>query len=63
DAVRWTEAITMIRPGLRSRWLHFGAVVSQSPPLVLRSLIGREAFEELRAATERAGQALTGAAR
>jgi CelD/BcsL family acetyltransferase involved in cellulose biosynthesis len=62
DSVRYTEAITMIRPGLRSRWLHFGAVVSQSPPLVLRSLIGRDAFDELRSATERAGRLVTGAA-
>jgi hypothetical protein len=62
DEVRYTESITMIRPGLRSRWLHFGAALSQSPPLVLRSLIGRDAFDELRSATERAGRAVKGAA-
>ena len=62
DEVRCTESITMIRPGLRSRWLHFGAALSQSPPLVLRSLIGRDAFDELRSATERAGRAVAGAA-
>jgi CelD/BcsL family acetyltransferase involved in cellulose biosynthesis len=62
DEVRWTESITMLRPGLRSRWLHFGAVVSQSPPLVLRSLVGRDAFDELRSATARAGRTVTGAA-
>lgn len=60
DAVRCTETITMIRPGLRSRWRHFGAVVSQSPALVLRSLIGRDSFDELRAALQRAGGSLDG---
>lgn len=60
DNVRYTESITMIRPGLRSRWRHFGAVVSQSPALVLRSLIGRDSFDELRSALQRAGRAVDG---
>ncbi|MBP7148530.1 MAG: GNAT family N-acetyltransferase [Acidobacteria bacterium] len=47
---RTTRALWMLRPGLRGRWAWLQRTLSQSPALVLRSLVGRDNFDELRGA-------------
>ena len=48
DRERRTVTVRLLPGSWRSRWAYLGAALSQSPPLVLRFLLGRENFEELR---------------
>jgi CelD/BcsL family acetyltransferase involved in cellulose biosynthesis len=48
DATRMTATAFVVRPNWTSRWAHARMQLSQSPALVLRHLIGRENFDELR---------------
>jgi len=53
DRARRTVRLTLVRPGWRSSYARLVAALSAPPPLVLRFLLGRDAFDELRRAWQR----------
>ncbi|RMG44727.1 MAG: GNAT family N-acetyltransferase [Acidobacteria bacterium] len=57
DRTRHTIRVTLLRPGWRSSLARLRAALSAPPALVLRFLIGRDAFDELRRAWRRLADA------
>lgn len=55
DVTRQTVNVTLLRPGWGSRLAEWRAALALTPPLLLRRLIGRESFEELRRALANPG--------
>lgn len=53
---RRTAVVQLVRPAWRSRWARTAVGLSGSPALVLRFLLGRDNFDELRGAWKEAGQ-------
>ncbi|RMF72178.1 MAG: GNAT family N-acetyltransferase, partial [Acidobacteria bacterium] len=53
DRTRRTVTLRLLRGDWRSSWAHVRSQLSQSPALVARFLLGRDAFDELRAALTR----------
>ena len=48
DRERRTVTVRLLPDSWRARWAYLGAALSQSPALVMRFLLGRENFEEIR---------------